>query len=478
MAEGQLRWPETKGFYTKYELGRLCSCLGYPNDIFLNCLHGLARTKASLRSECLKCLAGNPFSERTVKQLLEYKPLLLRLEKRFNRYDSKYNVKVIRKAMWLLRHQKMSFDEISDCRIAFEVYSCEDDSGLPADVDTVLSAFKMVDKIISPSKLECEIQKQQHVVDIPSRIQLYEFLSLVPLAHRTSDVDSEMNSDDANCMDDQDSSDVSLPDLNRILMTSDQKKIAYLDQKYKQSLYREVHPTPFTMDTEHTVSAAVRRNHRALAREQFRVLSPSLELSQSQLHQVRGGRVVLSREQYRAVESGSRQPSPSRIQESVQRSKWASRRGKLQSPSKDLLGKLTREEKGSVTSIGQEEPVFRETGCIKAVLKARKALQTSLCSIPQQRQTSSSTDSLLKPETLDPLLHRPSTAPELGVGGGGHPWHFQPVVTSEELKEQQGRISDLRWASLRLSPKSVAPASSKVCISRFRDEFPNTSMYA
>ena len=464
MAEGQLRWPETKGFYTKHELRRLCSCLGYPNDLFLNCLHGLARAKPSLRSECLKCLAGKPFSERTVKQLLEYKPLLLRLEKRFNRYDSKYNVKVIRKAMWLLRHQKMSFDEISDSRVAFDVYSCEDDSGLPADVDIVLSAFKMVDKIISPSKLECEIQKQQHVVDIPSRIQLYEFFSLIPLALNTSDIDSEINSDGANFVNAQDSSDVSLPDLNRILMTSDQKKMVYLDQQYKQSLYREVLPAPVTMDTEHTVSAAPRRDLRALAQEQLRALFPSLELSQSQLHQVRGGRVVLSREQHRAVESGSRQPSPSHIQESVWRSKCAqsraSQRGKL--PSKGSLGKLTREGKGSAVSIGQEEPVFSERGCIKAVVKAREALQTNFSSIPQQRLTNTSTDPLCKQETLDPLLHRPSTAPELGVGGGGHPWHFEPVVTSDELKEQQGRINDLRWASLRLSAKSVAPISLKV----------------
>ncbi len=465
-----LQWLLTKGFYTKNELGKLCSCLGYPNNLLLNCLHDATKVKFSLRREYLKFLAGKPLEESFINQLLESKYLKQCLEKRFNRQDAKHNIKVIKKAMWLLRHQKMSFNEISEGRVAFEVYCCEDGSGLLVAVENVLLALKMVEKVISSSKLECEIQKQQHIADVPSRIQLYEFFDLVLLTKNSVHVELEMKS---NSDEEKVTSIASIPNLDQMWMTSDQKILTFLDEQYKLSLYKEVKSASETIEEEHVVSSAPRRYLKALSKEQLHAICPSLEFSQSQLHQARGRAVVQSgRSTGNFISlSSSRKSFPSVLQADFEgpQSQYVSRRARWQSPSKRSLRKLAKfpqmsitEEKASPEQA--KHPVFNER--VESALKSRETLPTSFSGILQLTNDSSASRLFSSPQTPYSDTSRPCTEPE--PGRRQRPLLCDPIVSPEELHQHQGQMDDLRWASLKLNPAyeiSRPPTSFEVSCS-------------
>ena len=376
----QTQWPQTKGFYTKDELSRLCSCLGYPSNLFLDCLHATSEVKPFLRGDYLKCLAGRPLKESTIKQLLESKYLKQSLEKIFNRQDAKYNIKVIRRAMWLLRYRKMSYNEISEGRIAFEVYCTEDDNGLLANVETVLSALKMADKVISPLRLNHEIQKQQHIVDVPSRIQLYEFLNLMLLAIKPADVEEKIVSNSTNLEKEQVLDDVSLPDFDELLMTSDQKVLQFLDKQYKSSIFKEVKPaTAESMHAEDILSAAPRRDLRMLSQEQFRAFSPSLEFSQAQLHQARVRALKLkSSREIAPLSFGQAAGVPQKdfdsdnLQSRCISSKARCRSSQKQSFEPKFAQISIATSKKSSTKEAKDR-IFNEKECIKSVFKGQRS---------------------------------------------------------------------------------------------------------
>ncbi len=371
---------------------------------------------------------------------------------------AKYNIKVIRRAMWLLRRKKMSYSEISEGRIVFEVYyCCEDNNGLVATVETVLAALKMIDKVISPSRLSCEIQKQQHIVDVPSRIQLYEFFNLMLLAVSSIDVEEAIKSNSTNLDKEEARSDISLPNFDQLFMTSNQKALQYLDKQYQSSIFKEVKPTSETMQTEDIVSAAPRRELRMLSLEQFRAFSPSLEFSQAQLHQARGRAVTFKSRTSSSVLTDFKQFSPCALQTDVDRedlqSRCTSNKARWQSPQKQSLRHrfVQMSTTANKPSAGERnDRMFNEKGCIKSVLKAREALYTSFSSIPPLTTSSSSSSILVNtPQTQFPESGRPQTAPETTT------WSREPIVRPEELQQHQGQIDNLRWNFLRLKPRII-----------------------
>ena len=458
-----------------------------------------------MRAEYLKLVTGKPVAETHIKQLLDSKQLHHKLDKVFNRYSSMYNIKVIKKVMSLLRHGKMTFAEISNARVAFEVYSCKDETGLVTDMDTVLRALRITKRVMSPLKLESEIQKQQHRVDIPSRIQLYEFFDLVILSLKVTAVESEMRSSEACMLEESESNpELSLPNFNQLLMTADQKMLAYLDTKHRSSMFREVLPAPDVLDTEHIVPVAPRRDLRLLSREQYNAFSPPLEQSQLKLHRARGGRLVFNTEQHIAVESACQtrlsspypqsMPSLTKTSHQIQDHMSISQRqqkivntaSKVRSSSPQMpsmIAKSFRRVPRKVDDIQTPRPshLKQETSfntpcakdieptektsdpsrdncfmgqvgedCARSVLKAREALALSMSNLPQH-------DGVLEhkmlPSTsdIDVPSSRPITDSELILD---HTMHYKPIVSSVEHKEHQGCMDDLRWASLRLTSDS------------------------
>lgn len=239
-------------------------------------------------------------SESVIKDLLNNKHFTVRLEKTFNRYPSHYNRKLFMKAMLLLKHRQMSFSEISLARVSFELYCSEHGGGMLASASVVLQALSMLGRVMSPQKLEVEIQKQQTVVDFPSLIYLYEFMDLVLKCALSRQVEEEMQSSESTEEDD--------PDFEKIFMTREERIRSFLDKQYQDSLYKKVDPPPASSeDEDHIILMRASRTHRekstAGSQRQLCALVPALEHSQHQLFRARNGFTVFSKEQLEEAES-------------------------------------------------------------------------------------------------------------------------------------------------------------------------------
>lgn len=296
-----------KGYYRKRELGLLATSLGFPGSLLVN--------RFRIHYTATEDHAGEEadggektVSEKMIVGLLNSGDLFKRLEKVFNIYPAWYNIKLIRKAMQHIRHHSLSFTDISDCRRAFDIYAYEDGSGIPAEFSHVRQALKVLERIMSPSRLQMEIQRFNDVSDVPSRLQLYEFMDIVAICGKT-EVEERRLSEIS--ISDEVSHELSVPDFGQILMTTDQKVSAYLESYYQQSFHRgKESPIPQHVDTlDCTVHTDSRKSLVSLAAEQSRALTPCLECSQSQLHRSRNGYYSLSDDNFKS-HTNSRQPSP------------------------------------------------------------------------------------------------------------------------------------------------------------------------
>lgn len=299
------QFTEKKGYYRKRELGLLATSLGFPGSLLVNRFrihHTATEDQAAEEADG----GEKTVSEKMIVRLLNSGDLFKRLEKVFNIYPAWYNMKLIRKAMQHIRHHSLSFTDISDCRRAFDIYAYGDGSGMPAELLHVRQALKVLERIMSPSRLQMEIQRFNDVSDVPSRLQLYEFMDIVAICGKT-EVEERRLSEIS--ISDEVSHELSVPDFGHILMTTDQKVSAYLESNYQQSFHRgKESPIPQLVDTlDCIVHTDSRKSLVSLAAEQSRALTPCLECSQSQLHRSRNG---YCDENFEWSHTTSRQPSP------------------------------------------------------------------------------------------------------------------------------------------------------------------------
>lgn len=293
------RYTERAGYYDRNELFRLSSCLGFPGSLLADGLQSALQL-------------NKPVSDGLIRNLLESNKLDHKLEKIFNHYSADYNHKLFLKAMSLLRHKRLGFSEISTARVAFELYRSEDGGGMIASASVVLQALIMLGRVMSPIRLETEIQKQQAIVSFPSRIQMYEFMELASGCALISTVEKAMGAFasihiPSSTQDFTESELLPLPDFDWLAMTKEERMSAYLDKKYRNALYKKVAPTPPAPNTDMEDVLLVSRIHReestAGSQRQLHVLMPALEQSQHQLFKARNGFTVLSKEQLHAAES-------------------------------------------------------------------------------------------------------------------------------------------------------------------------------
>ena len=441
-----------KGCFKKGELTKLASALGFPSDILLKEL--TKSTDSTLQYEYTRLQAGKSITEKNLKYMLESGVLNLRLEKTFNRYDAKYNVKLIVKAMSLLHHRQLTYSEISEGRVAFELYSMVDGSGLPAELEPVSQALKLMERVMAPRRLEAEIQKQQYYCELPSRIQMYEFFDLVVKCVKSSQAtrDMEINDRDESIL--SETKDVSLPDLSKILMTTDQQVLDYLDERYRESLYRRVDPTPNVLDDQHIVSMAPRRMLSTVSKEHSCIVIPPLERSQQKLHQARNGTMVLSADQHVAVEGlsrphtcpnidcRSRDDSGAPVKVHLRRRPWQTRNlthKPVEDPlleSKSVPNILHDSHGHTVVDDDVTDTICNI--CVDSVHRARETLRSSLASLPQHQVASTMV------QLKDSRIAMPSKCTPT-------PTHtpLTPIVTNEEIRRHQDTISELEWERLK-----------------------------
>lgn len=473
-----MAFPAKAGQYDRNELFRLSSSVGFPGNFLVEGLE--CAPSPQMQSAYQRLCTSKPVRDRVVHELLKSKHIHPKLEKVFNKYPADYNRKVFLKAMSLLKHGRLNFSEISDTRLSFEVYMSEDGGGMLAEVDVVLQALKILERVMSPARLESEIQKQQAGVDLPSRIQMYEYMDLVVKSLRYSDVEKEMASIDA------DESDTEpLSDFCQLLITKEQQLLAHLDRQYRNSLFKKeadpTPPVPADPVSARSVCSSPRERARADSLRQRRALTPSLQYSQHQLLKARNGRLVFTPEQHREVElsltlkqnssrdstrcntghggSSCFQSSPSH--QMFERSRLASRvssRGRTPAPqtltqsskttflikskSAPLLPSL-REYKGKTDSSEMVVEDLTEAICQiceKSVHSATNALRVSMSNMSQLGR--------LKEEGEEYVRVVPARRTGGGVARKSQR-QIEPVVTELDIARHQGLIDDLEWREVR-----------------------------
>ena len=467
----------TKGQYRKRELSLLATSLGFPGSLLVSRFQAHYSASSEADDE------ERTVSEKMVTGLLSSGSLFKKLEKVFNRHPAWYNVKLFRKAMQHIRHRSLCFRDISDARIAFELYASE--SGMAAELHHVQRALKMMERAASPSQLQLEIQRFHDVSDVPSRLQLYEFMDIVALCGKTDELDDERRLSELSLCDGTLSASGSrqeVADFDQILMTRDQKVSAFLEAGYKRKLRGRLNKRdnnsaekPETSDDQ-IVRTDSRKSLVSLAVEQSRAVTPCLERSQSQLHGSRCGFHALSGEQYKSVLPIATSPRPSLpIMNPTKQSRVLSRR--RTHSTEDPLAKEGYSYPHSVTHhspvrvhLHHHQPqrnqftdpslhtrhteytvVGTEIGreindiCADSVIKARETLHSSLSafsslniSLPEQPPPPGARVNSTKKKRKNSYSCREAAG-----------FYLEPIVTREEREEHQFLVDNLLWSRRR-----------------------------
>ncbi|XP_033752249.1 uncharacterized protein LOC117336026 isoform X2 [Pecten maximus] len=162
-----LEYPQFRGFFTWDEQGCLARALGFPIDLF----------KDNLADEIEQEEHGLCIKE--VYKMLDNRLLERAVHRTQNLHTAEWNMNAIRKAVALLDHRAISFEDLYNTRIAYQAYEGFDMMGLHLEKQTLLNTLKMCGRSIAPMKLLNRVKHMTHLLEERGRIQLYEFLDLV-----------------------------------------------------------------------------------------------------------------------------------------------------------------------------------------------------------------------------------------------------------------------------------------------------------
>jgi len=150
----------------------LAGCLGFPRDLVQSTVpnHVISNQSISIKDLCHYSDEGF-FTQK--------------LHLTCNTKTGTYNSKVFAKCAQLLSKAVLTIEEIRDIRMIFEAFEEFDQRGMLINQgDKILKTLKIAGWVIAPDKL---VKKLRHVkvsYDEKERIQLYEFLDLIPLCEK------------------------------------------------------------------------------------------------------------------------------------------------------------------------------------------------------------------------------------------------------------------------------------------------------
>jgi len=201
------------------ELELLAKALGYDQSVFYEGFNNEQKQLSHVKLDSLMLLL-----EGTV-----FYPLL---NKTFNQHDGSYNIKVVSKAIALLKQRYLSFSSLRLARISFQAYEHSDNAGLQEHY--ILRALKLCDKTLAPLKLQQTLRHVNRLV--ADRLMLYEYLDLVASAENLEFISKELpqkktvdrSLDKRNLYE--------LCDFEDELCTYDQRCYRFLDEQFKESL--------------------------------------------------------------------------------------------------------------------------------------------------------------------------------------------------------------------------------------------------
>ena len=417
-----------KGWYTLRELGHLAIALGFPRNLFIG----------AFKFE-LEVMGETAIKEKALLDLLKSKALDPKLERTYNRYDAKYNVKFVSKSIVLLKHRSLTFQELSDARVSFETYSCDDGTGMPAELPTVQQALKLINRVISPAKLNHEIQKYQEHSEAPCRFQIYEFLDIVPICETFDQAEGrfgKMLYDNESLRRSGTNTDMLLPDFGRLLTTTENQVLAFLDDEYRSSLYHEAESCPPVKNEDCVIDSEQRRSLVSISRDEFNSIMPSIHNSTTQLQLARSGHSPFTEEQHNSLSKRS-------MSSFSQRHTYSQHKPlafKFRAPSKAKSTKghpVITALHAERTMTEDDTPVDFDTLCATSVLKARDALVSSFALIPpappQRVSLSQAGQTVCAKKTKSTLK----------------PYCTVPLVSDRDRVVHQGLINDLEWQAIQ-----------------------------
>ncbi|XP_067655330.1 uncharacterized protein [Haliotis asinina] len=167
MAIFHIKYPRRRGFLKWDELGCLARTLGFQVDLF----------ESNVTDEIT--VEKDGILIKNVLLMLEYKLLYKALHQTVNMHSAEWNMAVMRKVMMLLDHKALSFEELHNVRVAYQLYEAGDMKGMLLDKHTLLRCLKMCGRMIAPMKLMHRIKHMKEHFEETGRIQLAEFFDLI-----------------------------------------------------------------------------------------------------------------------------------------------------------------------------------------------------------------------------------------------------------------------------------------------------------
>lgn len=219
----QLKYPKKRDFWSWNELSCFARALGFSKDLF----------KRNVPKD-FECMSEDGLTSEEILDLIDAKALAGDLHRTFNMYDAAYNAKVIQKSMELLANRLLSFQDIKDARMAFQLYEHMDNAGLVINDRLMMRTLKLCGRTISQIKLMQHIKHMDRLVQ--DRLMFYEFLEILLLCERIGETKTPVSVEHQKQIVKDDRNLFQLEDFRSLLLTQDEKVSEHLNEVYKKSL--------------------------------------------------------------------------------------------------------------------------------------------------------------------------------------------------------------------------------------------------
>lgn len=278
--KSEIEFPKQKGWYSLSELKYLSNSLGFDSSVF---------TKVIFADSTTKCLGTRGLSEKKFIEMLNLKMFDKYLDNTFNNKPAKYNVRTIKKALQLIHHRVLGFPGLGQARIAYFVYENDDQLGMDADSGTILKALRLCDRVMSPVQLEKYLVNISLSIQIPCRLQLFEFLELMSLTMRIDSILMTKLADNS----------TEKEDYLQVIRTKEQKVMDILDKQFtaSQSVSKVVQDKPkmsTAMRQPSLIQSAEYDSVVSVAQGQATELLSLVEISTANLRLARSGHSFMS----------------------------------------------------------------------------------------------------------------------------------------------------------------------------------------
>lgn len=196
---------------TDQELGEACRAIGHPSTLITSHLRRPPLQKLSRNQNSSASLTASEYSRLWpidyVFHLLDYRVLDEHVHKTINFYDGQINSMSIKECIRLVDSGFMTFAEIHKARISFQLYDSDDHEGISLYVTEETGGKNSKKQVISLKALSKALHttgrkaKKSDIIDevrrlaespeVPSRINLTDFLRLLPITTAKDAVSSE-----------------------------------------------------------------------------------------------------------------------------------------------------------------------------------------------------------------------------------------------------------------------------------------------